>query len=241
MEDTAYVFAGIYRGRAVREQLVDLEHIRFAVHAFAAVKADDSVVKRISRNISGDSRAVQEPVVTVTTINLGGCSTDCEGAARIATASTANATVDALPLSIHSGVFEVVATYNDALLAGEGFDQKVMAHFIRFFNKKHVKAMSKDSEASRSFGRTSGRRGVPQARPTKAPSRSGPFSLVSISRRRAPALTSRRPTTTSSRAHWNPWSRLWMTLLSKEHRWARSRLGWVCSYPESAAARRPGS
>merc|ERR1711964_712933 len=46
-----------------------------------------------------------------------------------------------------NGVFEVVATNGDTHLGGEDFDQRVMAHFMKAFEKKHKKDMSKDKRA----------------------------------------------------------------------------------------------
>merc|ERR1712110_920419 len=46
-----------------------------------------------------------------------------------------------------NGVFEVVATNGDTHLGGEDFDQRVMQHFMKIFNKKHSKDMSKDKRA----------------------------------------------------------------------------------------------
>merc|ERR1712106_343456 len=46
-----------------------------------------------------------------------------------------------------NGVFEVVATNGDTHLGGEDFDQRVMQHFIKIFQKKHGKDMSKDKRA----------------------------------------------------------------------------------------------
>merc|ERR1719387_2673603 len=50
-------------------------------------------------------------------------------------------------LTIDNGVFEVVATNGDTHLGGEDFDQRVMQHFIKIFNKKHNKDMSKDKRS----------------------------------------------------------------------------------------------
>merc|ERR1711988_761908 len=46
-----------------------------------------------------------------------------------------------------NGVFEVVATNGDTHLGGEDFDQRVMQHFIKIFNKKHGKDMAKDKRS----------------------------------------------------------------------------------------------
>merc|ERR1712048_1204699 len=56
-------------------------------------------------------------------------------------------TFDVSLLTIDNGVFEVVATSGDTHLGGEDFDQRVMAHFMKIFNKKHGKDMGKDKRA----------------------------------------------------------------------------------------------
>merc|ERR1719163_2431857 len=56
-------------------------------------------------------------------------------------------TFDVSLLTIDNGVFEVVATNGDTHLGGEDFDQRVMQHFMKIFNKKHSKDMAKDKRA----------------------------------------------------------------------------------------------
>merc|ERR1719355_52873 len=56
-------------------------------------------------------------------------------------------TFDVSLLTIDNGVFEVVATNGDTHLGGEDFDQRVMQHFIKIFDKKHKKDMTKDKRA----------------------------------------------------------------------------------------------
>jgi len=56
-------------------------------------------------------------------------------------------TFDVSLLTIDNGVFEVVATNGDTHLGGEDFDQRVMQHFIKLFNKKHSCDMTKDKKA----------------------------------------------------------------------------------------------
>merc|ERR1711900_74596 len=56
-------------------------------------------------------------------------------------------TFDVSLLTIDNGVFEVVATNGDTHLGGEDFDQRVMEHFIKIFEKKHKKDMSKDKRS----------------------------------------------------------------------------------------------
>merc|ERR1712138_290355 len=62
-------------------------------------------------------------------------------------------TFDVSLLTIDNGVFEVVATNGDTHLGGEDFDQRVMQHFIKIFNKKHNKDMSKDKRAMQKLRR----------------------------------------------------------------------------------------
>merc|ERR1712224_446497 len=56
-------------------------------------------------------------------------------------------TFDVSLLTIDNGVFEVVAINGDTHLGGEDFDQRVMEHFIKVFNKKAGKDMSKDKRS----------------------------------------------------------------------------------------------
>eukprot|EP00397_Hematodinium_sp_SG-2012_P017762 GEMP01018173.1.p1 GENE.GEMP01018173.1~~GEMP01018173.1.p1 ORF type:complete len:657 (+),score=179.89 GEMP01018173.1:43-2013(+) len=56
-------------------------------------------------------------------------------------------TFDVSLLTIDNGVFEVVATNGDTHLGGEDFDQRVMEHFIKIFNKKHGVDMTKDKRS----------------------------------------------------------------------------------------------
>merc|ERR1719453_1435360 len=62
-------------------------------------------------------------------------------------------TFDVSLLTIDNGVFEVVATNGDTHLGGEDFDQRVMQHFIKIFNKKHSKDMTKDKRAMQKLRR----------------------------------------------------------------------------------------
>merc|ERR1711881_293635 len=56
-------------------------------------------------------------------------------------------TFDVSLLTIDNGVFEVVATNGDTHLGGEDFDQRVMQHFMKIFQKKHNKDMAKDKRS----------------------------------------------------------------------------------------------
>lgn len=56
-------------------------------------------------------------------------------------------TFDVSLLTIDQGVFEVAATSGDTHLGGEDFDQKVMDHFIKLYQKKTGKDVRKDNRA----------------------------------------------------------------------------------------------
>merc|ERR1719297_430257 len=56
-------------------------------------------------------------------------------------------TFDVSLLTIDNGVFEVLATNGDTHLGGQDFDNKVIQHFMKIFQKKHGKDMSKDKRA----------------------------------------------------------------------------------------------
>ena len=56
-------------------------------------------------------------------------------------------TFDVSLLTIDNGVFEVLATNGDTHLGGEDFDQRVMQHFMKMFQKKYGKDMSQDKSA----------------------------------------------------------------------------------------------
>jgi len=50
-------------------------------------------------------------------------------------------------LTIDEGIFEVVATNGDTHLGGEDFDQRVMTHFIKMFNRKYKENVTSDKRA----------------------------------------------------------------------------------------------
>lgn len=56
-------------------------------------------------------------------------------------------TFDVSLLSVEDGVFEVRATAGDTHLGGEDFDQRVMNHFVKLWNKKEDTDVTKDAKA----------------------------------------------------------------------------------------------
>lgn len=56
-------------------------------------------------------------------------------------------TFDVSLLSVENGVFEVLATGGDVHLGGEDFDQRVIQHFVKMFDKKHGININKHAKA----------------------------------------------------------------------------------------------
>ncbi|KAM7199650.1 Heat shock protein 70 family [Rhypophila sp. PSN 637] len=88
-------------------------------------------------------RIVNEP--TAAAIAYGLDKTD--GERQIIVYDLGGGTFDVSLLSIDQGVFEVLATAGDTHLGGEDFDQRVINHFAKTFNKKHNVDVTKDLKA----------------------------------------------------------------------------------------------
>merc|ERR1711981_43118 len=87
-------------------------------------------------------RIINEPTAAAIAYGL-----DKKGEQNIIVYDLGGGTFDVSLLTIDNGVFEVVATAGDTHLGGEDFDQQVMTHFIKIFQKKHSKDMTKDKRA----------------------------------------------------------------------------------------------
>lgn len=88
-------------------------------------------------------RIVNEP--TAAAIAYGLDKTD--GERQIIVYDLGGGTFDVSLLSIDQGVFEVLATAGDTHLGGEDFDQRVINHFAKSYNKKHSVDVTKDAKA----------------------------------------------------------------------------------------------
>lgn len=88
-------------------------------------------------------RIVNEP--TAAAIAYGLDKTD--GERQIIVYDLGGGTFDVSLLSIDQGVFEVLATAGDTHLGGEDFDQRVINHFAKSYNKKHGVDVTKDAKA----------------------------------------------------------------------------------------------
>ncbi|XP_026100405.1 endoplasmic reticulum chaperone BiP-like [Carassius auratus] len=88
-------------------------------------------------------RIINEPTAAAIAYGLD----KSEGVKNILVFDLGGGTFDVSLLTIDNGVFEVVATNGDTHLGGEDFDQRVMEHFIKLYNKKTGKDVRKDSRA----------------------------------------------------------------------------------------------
>ncbi|KAF3761410.1 hypothetical protein M406DRAFT_84573 [Cryphonectria parasitica EP155] len=89
-------------------------------------------------------RIVNEP--TAAAIAYGLDKTD-DGERQIIVYDLGGGTFDVSLLSIDQGVFEVLATAGDTHLGGEDFDQRVINHFAKSYNKKNSVDITKDQKA----------------------------------------------------------------------------------------------
>merc|ERR1719157_44498 len=87
-------------------------------------------------------RIINEPTAAAIAYGL-----DKQAEKNILVYDLGGGTFDVSLLTIDNGVFEVVATSGDTHLGGEDFDQRVMAHFVKIFQKKHGKDMSKNQKS----------------------------------------------------------------------------------------------
>merc|ERR1712078_239384 len=117
-------------------------------HAVVTVPAYFNDAQRQSTkdagSISGMNvlRIINEPTAAAIAYGL-----DKKAEQNILVYDLGGGTFDVSLLTIDNGVFEVVATNGDTHLGGEDFDQRVMQHFIKIFNKKHSKDMAKDKRS----------------------------------------------------------------------------------------------
>jgi endoplasmic reticulum chaperone BiP len=88
-------------------------------------------------------RIVNEPTAAAMAYGLD----KGKGEKKIIVFDLGGGTFDVSLLSIEDGVFEVLATAGDTHLGGEDFDQRVIDHFVKLFNKKHDVEITKDLKA----------------------------------------------------------------------------------------------
>lgn len=85
-------------------------------------------------------RVVNEPTAAALAYGLD----KGEGERQIIVYDLGGGTFDVSLLSIDNGAFEVLATAGDTHLGGEDFDQRVISHFTKIYNKKNDVEITKD-------------------------------------------------------------------------------------------------
>merc|ERR1719491_1188465 len=123
-------------------------------HAVVTVPAYFNDAQRQSTKDAGSIsgmqvlRIINEPTAAAIAYGL-----DKKSEQNILVYDLGGGTFDVSLLTIDNGVFEVVATNGDTHLGGEDFDQRVMQHFVKIFNKKHSKDMTKDMRSMQKLRR----------------------------------------------------------------------------------------
>merc|ERR1711981_410917 len=118
-------------------------------HAVVTVPAYFNDAQRASTKDAGTiaglnvMRIINEPTADAIAYGLD----KKEGEKNVLVFDLGGGTFDVSLLTIDNGVFEVISTNGDTHLGGEDFDQRVMQHFMKLFQKKHSKDMSKDKRA----------------------------------------------------------------------------------------------
>jgi len=87
-------------------------------------------------------RIINEPTAAAIAYGL-----DKKGEKNILVFDLGGGTFDVSVLTIDGGIFEVLSTNGDTHLGGEDFDQRVMQHLLKTFQKKSGKDASKDKKA----------------------------------------------------------------------------------------------
>jgi heat shock protein 5 len=117
-------------------------------HAVITVPAYFNDAQRQATKDSGTiaglkvERIINEPTAAAIAYGL-----DEKGEKNILVYDLGGGTFDVSILTIDDGIFEVVATNGDTHLGGEDFDQRVMEHFLKLWNKKTKTDASKDKKA----------------------------------------------------------------------------------------------
>jgi L1 cell adhesion molecule like protein len=91
-------------------------------------------------------RIINEPTAAAISYGLGKKTTE---ELNVLIFDLGGGTFDVSLLSIDEGVFEVKATAGDTHLGGEDFDQRMMDHFVKEFQRKHKKNLTESDRATR--------------------------------------------------------------------------------------------
>src|SRR5690606_34901694 len=81
-------------------------------------------------------RVINEPTAAALAYGLG-AGKGRTGEQNILIFDLGGGTFDVSLLTLDSGIFEVKATAGDTHLGGEDFDERLMEHFVKEFERKH--------------------------------------------------------------------------------------------------------
>ncbi|XP_052157521.1 heat shock 70 kDa protein BIP5-like [Oryza glaberrima] len=89
-------------------------------------------------------RIVSEPIAAAVAYGLDNAKSDGK---RVVVFDLGGETLDVTALVADNGFFDVLATNGDGHLGGEGFDQRVVNHFVDLIKRKHGRDISGDGRA----------------------------------------------------------------------------------------------
>ena len=94
-------------------------------------------------------RIINEPTAAAIAYGLDKKKGNSKGESNVLIFDLGGGTFDVSILSIEDGIFEVKSTAGDTHLGGEDFDNRLVDHFIKEFQRKHKKDISQNKRAIR--------------------------------------------------------------------------------------------
>ena len=94
-------------------------------------------------------RIINEPTAAAIAYGLDKKKGNSNGESNVLIFDLGGGTFDVSILSIEDGIFEVKSTAGDTHLGGEDFDNRLVEHFIKEFQRKHKKDISQNKRAIR--------------------------------------------------------------------------------------------
>merc|ERR1712047_152451 len=94
-------------------------------------------------------RIINEPTAAAIAYGLDKKKGNSTGESNVLIFDLGGGTFDVSILSIEDGIFEVKSTAGDTHLGGEDFDNRLVEHFIKEFQRKHKKDISQNKRAIR--------------------------------------------------------------------------------------------
>merc|ERR1712018_455803 len=94
-------------------------------------------------------RIINEPTATAIAYGLDKKKSNSDGESNVLIFDLGGGTFDVSILSIEDGIFEVKSTAGDTHLGGEDFDNRMVDHFVKEFQRKHKKDLRGNKRALR--------------------------------------------------------------------------------------------